>query len=110
MDPYGSAAGFLDGAVQAVDEGGASAGPPTPRVALHARRVLTASLATGQSTIALVSGLLCVTCTDMAELSGNHAEACWAKYGSTPLRTNYCHEMVRLGELYPRARSRKRHP
>ena len=42
-----------------------------------------------------LAGLLCVTCTDMAVLSGNHSEACWAKYGSMPLKGKFCHEMVR---------------
>ena len=40
-------------------------------------------------------GLLCVTCTDMAVLSGAHGDACWSKYGSMPLNTSYCHESVR---------------
>ena len=39
-------------------------------------------------------GLLCVTCTDMAVLCGNHMEACFAKYSIVPLHTRYCHEMV----------------
>lgn len=60
LDPYGSAAPFLDAAVQAISEG----------------------------------GLLCVTCTDMAVLSGNHSEACYAKYASMPIRTKACHEMA----------------
>ena len=62
LDPYGTAAPFLDGAVQAVKDG----------------------------------GLLCITCTDMAILCGNHAEACFGKYGGMSLQTKYCHEMVRL--------------
>jgi tRNA (guanine26-N2/guanine27-N2)-dimethyltransferase len=45
LDPYGSAAPFIDAAVQSVADG----------------------------------GLLCVTCTDMAVLSGNQPEACYAK-------------------------------
>lgn len=28
-------------------------------------------------------GMLCVTCTDMAVLAGNHPEACFAKYATT---------------------------
>ena len=52
LDPYGTAAPFIDSAVQAVSDG----------------------------------GLLCVTCTDMASLSGNQPEACFAKYGSMPTR------------------------
>ena len=39
-------------------------------------------------------GLLCVTCTDMAVLCGNHPEACFAKYGAMPLHSKFCHEMV----------------
>jgi tRNA (guanine26-N2/guanine27-N2)-dimethyltransferase len=40
-------------------------------------------------------GLLCVTCTDLSVLCGNHCEACYAKYGVMPLRgTKYCHEMA----------------
>ena len=41
-------------------------------------------------------GLMCVTCTDMAVLSGTHGDACWAKYGSMPINTSYCHESVSL--------------
>lgn len=59
LDPYGSAAPFIDAAVQSIADG----------------------------------GLLCVTCTDMAVLAGNHGETCHAKYGSFPVRANYCHEM-----------------
>ena len=60
LDPYGSAAPFLDSAVQAVADG----------------------------------GLLCITCTDMAVLSGNQPEACFAKYGSMPTHAKYLHEMA----------------
>lgn len=60
LDPYGSPAEFLDGAVQSVSDG----------------------------------GMLAVTCTDMAVLCGNHSEACYAKYGSMPLKGKFCHEMV----------------
>lgn len=61
LDPYGSAAPFLDAAVQSVKSG----------------------------------GLLCITCTDMAVLSGNHAEVCYAKYNnSMPLKGKYVHEMT----------------
>jgi len=38
-------------------------------------------------------GLLCVTCTDLAVLCGNHVEACYAKYGSISLHGRYNHEM-----------------
>ena len=60
LDPYGSAAPFLDGAVQAVADG----------------------------------GLLCVTCTDMPVLSGNHAEVCFAKYGVMPTKATHLHEFA----------------
>jgi tRNA (guanine26-N2/guanine27-N2)-dimethyltransferase len=43
-------------------------------------------------------GLLAFTATDMAPLCGVHPRACIRKYGGTPLRTEYCHELaVRLG-------------
>ena len=38
--------------------------------------------------------MLCVTCTDMAVLSGNHSEACFAKYGSMSVQAKHCHEMA----------------
>ncbi|RKP07000.1 N2,N2-dimethylguanosine tRNA methyltransferase [Thamnocephalis sphaerospora] len=61
LDPYGSASPFLDGAVQAVADG----------------------------------GLLCITCTDLAILSGSsHPETCFAKYGGSPVRAEFCHEMA----------------
>ena len=60
LDPYGSPCQFLDGALQAIDDG----------------------------------GLLCVTCTDMGALCGNHGEAAFAKYGSMPFRAKFCHEMA----------------
>ncbi|ORY89205.1 N2,N2-dimethylguanosine tRNA methyltransferase [Syncephalastrum racemosum] len=61
LDPYGSAAPFVDGAVQAVSEG----------------------------------GLLCVTCTDLAILTGSmHPETCFGKYGGMPLKGMFPHEMA----------------
>lgn len=39
-------------------------------------------------------GLLLVTATDMAVLAGNTPEACFAKYGTIPLRNKACHEMA----------------
>lgn len=39
-------------------------------------------------------GLLLVTATDMAVLAGNTPEACFAKYGTVPLRNKACHEMA----------------
>ncbi|KAI9288420.1 N2,N2-dimethylguanosine tRNA methyltransferase [Umbelopsis sp. AD052] len=61
LDPYGTAAPFIDGAVQSVTSG----------------------------------GLLCVTCTDLAVLTGSmYPETCFSKYGGMPLRGMYCHEMA----------------
>ncbi|KAI7900790.1 N2,N2-dimethylguanosine tRNA methyltransferase [Cokeromyces recurvatus] len=61
LDPYGSAAPFVDGAVQAVSEG----------------------------------GLLCVTCTDLAILTGAmHPETCFGKYGGMPLKNMFPHEIA----------------
>ncbi|GMH73023.1 hypothetical protein TL16_g06072 [Triparma laevis f. inornata] len=61
LDPYGSAAPFIDGAVQSVVDG----------------------------------GMLNVTCTDMAVLSGNHPETCFAKYRSMPIhKGRYLHELA----------------
>ncbi len=58
LDPYGTAAPFLDSAVRAVADG----------------------------------GLLCITCTDMAVLSGNFPEKCFSLYGTVGLRAKYLHE------------------
>ena len=45
-------------------------------------------------------GLLMVTCTDMGILAGNHPEACWAKYGSFPIKAHFCHEQaIRIGKI-----------
>jgi len=42
-------------------------------------------------------GLLAITATDMAPLCGVHPNACVRRYGGSPLRTEYCHELaVRL--------------
>ncbi|MCW4034124.1 MAG: tRNA (guanine(10)-N(2))-dimethyltransferase [Candidatus Bathyarchaeota archaeon] len=42
-------------------------------------------------------GMIALTATDMAPLCGVHRKACIRKYGGTPLRTEYCHELaVRL--------------
>ncbi|KAI7860977.1 N2,N2-dimethylguanosine tRNA methyltransferase [Circinella umbellata] len=61
LDPYGAAAPFIDGAVQAVSEG----------------------------------GLLCVTCTDLAILTGSmHPETCFGKYNGMPLKGMFPHEMA----------------
>lgn len=37
-------------------------------------------------------GLLMVTCTDTAVLCGNAGESCFARYGSMPMRADFCHE------------------
>lgn len=39
-------------------------------------------------------GLFMVTSTDMAVLCGNQEGACYAKYGSYPIKAKFCHEMV----------------
>eukprot|EP00759_Apiculatamorpha_spiralis_P004084 PhF_6_TR12306/c0_g1_i1/m.19548/K00555/TRMT1, trm1; tRNA (guanine26-N2/guanine27-N2)-dimethyltransferase len=38
-------------------------------------------------------GMMCVTCTDAAVLCGKYPETSLAKYGSTALNSDYCHEM-----------------
>ncbi len=40
------------------------------------------------------NGLIALTATDMASLSGVHPKACIRKYGGKPLRTEYCHELA----------------
>lgn len=37
-------------------------------------------------------GMLCVTATDTSALCGAYKEPCIRKYGSLPLKTEYCHE------------------
>lgn len=37
---------------------------------------------------------MALTATDMAPLCGVHQKACLRKYGSKPLRTEYCHELA----------------
>lgn len=39
-------------------------------------------------------GLLLVTATDMAVLTGNSPQSCYVKYGAVPLKTSCCHEMA----------------
>jgi tRNA (guanine26-N2/guanine27-N2)-dimethyltransferase len=39
-------------------------------------------------------GLLCVTCTDMAVLSGKNPEVCFSRYRTVPNKSNYLHEMA----------------
>jgi len=38
-------------------------------------------------------GMLALTATDTAPLSGTHARACVRRYGAKPLKTEYCHEI-----------------
>ena len=38
-------------------------------------------------------GMLALTATDTAPLSGTHARACLRRYGAKPLKTEYCHEL-----------------
>ena len=58
-------------------------------------------------------GLLCVTCTDMAVLSGNYLETCYAKYASMPIRgARYCKEFalrILLGSIQAQASKYKRY-
>lgn len=91
LDPYGSPSLFLDAAVQAVSEGGESV---AVAFLSHAhfefiKHIYMSNLAL------LLSGLLCVTCTDMAVMAGNSGETCYSKYGSMSIKSKYCHEMVR---------------
>jgi len=45
-------------------------------------------------------GLLCVTCTDLAVLCGNHIETCFSKYGATPTKGEICHENVSISSYF----------
>jgi len=38
-------------------------------------------------------GMLAITATDTAPLSGTHAKACLRRYGARPIKTEYCHEL-----------------
>lgn len=38
-------------------------------------------------------GMLALTATDTGPLSGTHPRACLRRYGSKPLKTEYCHEL-----------------
>jgi len=38
-------------------------------------------------------GILALTATDTAPLSGAHVKACVRRYGARPLKTEYCHEL-----------------
>ena len=91
LDPYGSAAPFLDGAVQVgwpsgVQVGGCTHGVQVGRrsaggVALWDPAPFYASRPTATAVPQAVSdgGLLAVTCTDMAVLAGNNMDAAHAK-------------------------------
>ena len=54
-------------------------------------------------------GMLMVTCTDMGVLAGNHPEACFAKYGSFPLKSHFCHEQAIRIVLYSIERAANRY-
>jgi len=38
-------------------------------------------------------GMLAITATDTAPLSGAHVKACVRRYGARPIKTEYCHEL-----------------
>ena len=66
LDPYGTAAPFIDAAVQTVNDGGMS-------------------FATIHPCCLNDSGLLCVTCTDMAVLAtNNYPEKWWGELKRSP--------------------------
>ena len=72
LDPYGTAAPFIDGAIQSISDGGASF---------------------STSRLGLTLGLLCVTCTDTAVLAGaQYPEKAFANYGGASVTAEYCHE------------------
>eukprot|EP00592_Proboscia_alata_P016688 CAMPEP_0194401282 /NCGR_PEP_ID=MMETSP0174-20130528/127719_1 /TAXON_ID=216777 /ORGANISM="Proboscia alata, Strain PI-D3" /LENGTH=723 /DNA_ID=CAMNT_0039197965 /DNA_START=209 /DNA_END=2380 /DNA_ORIENTATION=+ len=55
-------------------------------------------------------GMLCITCTDMAVLSGAHPETCYGRYGSVPVpRARYLHESALRVLLYAIATSAHRY-
>ena len=88
IDPYGGADPFLDAAVQAVDDGGILL-----FIFVNAKFYLK-QLFMFLILFNIQKGLLCVTCTDMAVLCGNHPEVAFTKYGSMPLHAKYCHEQA----------------
>lgn len=61
LDPYGTAAPFIDGAVQAISDGGRCLHPQ-----LRQKLLIVSHL-----------GLLCVTCTDLAVLAGSNYPEKW---------------------------------
>lgn len=97
LDPYGTAAPFVDAGVQVVTDNGCCVSPTCTLV-----------------TYVNLTGLLCVTCTDLAVLAGTNYPEKWlvplrclvyalclwywqsfANYGGTPAKAEYCHEGVR---------------
>ena len=89
LDPYGSATPFLDSAVQGNF--------------YFFIKFLKQSIAVNYG------GMLMVTCTDMGVLAGNHPEACFAKYGSFPLKSHFCHEQAIRIVLYSIERAANRY-
>jgi tRNA (guanine26-N2/guanine27-N2)-dimethyltransferase len=79
LDPYGTAAPFLQAAMHAVCDNGTCDGKARNRIS---------------SCAAISPGLLCVTCTDSANLCGVNPDKGYANYGGVPLHKPYCHEMV----------------
>lgn len=75
IDPYGSASSFIDGAVQAVSNGGLSTSKQCGKF----------TFANPIDFVFLSVGLLCITCTDLAILTGSMHSETW--YVSQPL----CH-------------------
>ncbi len=73
LDPYGSAAPFIDPAVQAVADGG-----------------LLCVTCTGLNQQKCVPDC----CLDMPVLAGNYPETCFAKYGTLSLKNSYFSEMA----------------
>ncbi|GJJ12119.1 hypothetical protein Clacol_006360 [Clathrus columnatus] len=66
LDPYGTAAPFIDAAVQCVTDG---------------------------DELFVIIGLICVTCTDLSVLGNtNYPEKCFANYGGVPVKAEFCHE------------------
>lgn len=63
LDPYGTAAPFIDAAVQTVTDDGAS--------------VLAMPRAESYLRLFFATGLLCVTCTDLAVLAGTNYPEKW---------------------------------
>lgn len=72
LDPYGTASPFIDGAVQAVSDGGRTL------PCLQLRRIPESlTLVLTYHYLHLHLGLLCVTCTDLAVLAGSNYTETW---------------------------------